>query len=212
MPNLPKAPATAVHWPFSSASTRRVWRGPVALAPQLARAERAVFFDHLRDTIEAATQQGGAGALLHRQALYLTSYDQGPDAAAWTAHTLHRRRDVLARRGWSSHWAEARSTATALARLGDPQPLLDFIDRALVDDDTAGLRGPSPQVGGRPFLVVDHACPSALPRSRTPPRDERIIDHLGGHHLDDQAPHPTHSPSRRAPRRYAASPGAGRLM
>ncbi|WP_457511929.1 helix-turn-helix domain-containing protein [Streptomyces sp. TE33382] len=27
--------------------------------------------------------------------------------------------------------------ATALARLGDPQPLLDFIDRALADDDTA---------------------------------------------------------------------------
>ncbi len=28
-------------------------------------------------------------------------------------------------------------TATALARLGDPQPLLGFIDRALADDDTA---------------------------------------------------------------------------
>ncbi|WP_328723468.1 hypothetical protein OHT52_30830 [Streptomyces sp. NBC_00247] len=43
-----------------------------------------------------------------------------------------------ARRGWSPHWAEARSTAAALARLGDPQPLLDFIDRALADDDVAG--------------------------------------------------------------------------
>ncbi|MGW5234602.1 helix-turn-helix domain-containing protein [Streptomyces nodosus] len=112
-------------------------RGPVAVAPQLAPTERAVFFDHLRGTTEHAAGQGEPGALLHRQALYLASYDHGPDSAAWTAHTLHRRRDVLARRGWSPHWPEARSTATALARLGDPQPLLDFIDRAMADDDTA---------------------------------------------------------------------------
>ncbi|MCZ2526982.1 XRE family transcriptional regulator [Streptomyces sp. HB2AG] len=112
-------------------------RGPVAVAPQLAAADRAVFFDHLRDATERTATLGEAGALLHRQALYLASYDRGPDAAAWTAHTLHQRRDVLARRGWSPYWAEARSTATALARLGDPQPLLEFIGRALADDDTA---------------------------------------------------------------------------
>jgi hypothetical protein len=74
-------------------------RGPVAAAPQLAAADRAVFFDHLRDTTEHAATLGEPGALLHRQALYLASYDRGPDAAGWTAHTLHRRRDVLARRG-----------------------------------------------------------------------------------------------------------------
>ncbi|CAL9673124.1 XRE family transcriptional regulator [Streptomyces sp. enrichment culture] len=112
-------------------------RGPVVVAPRLAAADRTRFFDHLRHTTERAASRGGTGALLHRQALYLASYDQGPDAAAWTASTLHRRRDVLARRGWSAHWPEARSTATALARLGDPQPLLDFTDRALADDDTA---------------------------------------------------------------------------
>ncbi|MFD3549802.1 helix-turn-helix domain-containing protein [Streptomyces sp. NPDC058655] len=112
-------------------------RGPVAAAPLLAPAERQVFFDRLRESAEHAAGQGERGALLHRQALYLASYDRGPEAAAWTAQALHGRRDVLARRGWSPHWAEARSTATALARLGDPQPLLDFIERALVDDDTA---------------------------------------------------------------------------
>lgn len=112
-------------------------RGPVAIAPQLALDERTAFFDHLRATTEQAVAQGRLGALLHRQALYLASYDRGPDAAAWTAQALHRRRDLLALKGWSPHWAEARSTATALARLGDPQPLLDFIDRALADDDTA---------------------------------------------------------------------------
>ncbi|MFD8997977.1 hypothetical protein [Streptomyces abikoensis] len=41
---------------------------------------------------------------------------------------------MLAVQGWSQHWAEARSIA-ALARQGDQQPLLDFIDRSLVDDD-----------------------------------------------------------------------------
>lgn len=112
-------------------------RGPVAAAPLLAPADRKVFFDRLRESAELAAGQGGRGVLLHRQALYLASYDQGSDAAAWTAQALHGRRDVLARRGWSPHWAEARSTATALARLGDPQPLLDFIERAVADDDTA---------------------------------------------------------------------------
>ncbi|MFL4909435.1 hypothetical protein ACJ6WF_41200 [Streptomyces sp. MMS24-I2-30] len=52
-------------------------RGPVTVAPQLAAADRAVFFDHLRGTTEAAARQGEGGVLLHRQALYLASYDRG---------------------------------------------------------------------------------------------------------------------------------------
>ncbi|MFI8518721.1 XRE family transcriptional regulator [Streptomyces sp. NPDC085481] len=111
-------------------------RRPAVAAPLLGTADRIAFFDHLRETAEAARRPGG-GRLLHRQALYLTSYDRGPAAASWTAHALHARRGVLSGRGWSEHWAEARSTATALARLGDPQPLLDFIERSLADDDTA---------------------------------------------------------------------------
>jgi hypothetical protein len=112
-------------------------RGPVALAPLLPAPDRKLFFSHLRESAEAATRAGESGLLLHRQAVYLSSYDRTPDATSWTAHALHSRRDLLAARGWSSHWAAARSTATALARLGDPQPLLDFIDRAMADDDTA---------------------------------------------------------------------------
>lgn len=110
-------------------------RGPVASAPRLTPAERAAFFAHLRDTAEAAARCRGEGSLLHRQALYLTSYDPGTDAASWTAHTLHSRRGALVGRGWTPHWAEARSIATALARLGDPQPLWDFIERSMADSD-----------------------------------------------------------------------------
>ncbi|QEV30820.1 XRE family transcriptional regulator [Streptomyces cinereoruber] len=115
----------------------RLRRGPAATAPVLSAGQREAFFVHLRETTERAARHDEEGALLHRQALYLASYDHGPDAAAWTRAALHRGRDVLARRGFSPHWAGARSTATALARQGDPQPLLDFIDRALADDDTA---------------------------------------------------------------------------
>lgn len=110
-------------------------RGPVALAPLLSAQDRSNFFSHLRAAAEAAARSGESGVLLHRQALYLTSYDQSPEATSWTAHALHGRRGVLAARGWTPHWAEARSTATALARLGDPVPLLDFIERSMVDDD-----------------------------------------------------------------------------
>ncbi|MFF2194757.1 XRE family transcriptional regulator [Streptomyces sp. NPDC058157] len=111
-------------------------RGPSAAAPLLGAGERIQFFDHLRASAEAARRPGG-DALLHRQALYLASYDRSPGAVSWTAHALHAGRGYLARRGWSEQWAQARSTATALARLGDPQPLLDFIERSLADDDAA---------------------------------------------------------------------------
>ncbi|MEV8628255.1 XRE family transcriptional regulator [Streptomyces sp. NPDC051079] len=112
-------------------------RGPAASSPLLGADDRAQFFRHLREAAETALGRPGGGTLLHRQALYLASYDRGQDSAAWTARALRTRRGVLARKGWSEHWAEARSTATALARLGDPQPLLDFIERCLVGDDTS---------------------------------------------------------------------------
>ncbi|MFE9483916.1 hypothetical protein ACFYNM_35665 [Streptomyces spororaveus] len=98
-------------------------RGPAAASPLLPAPDRSAFFERLRTTAEAAPRTDPQGVLLHRQALYLTSYDKSPEAVAWTAQALHDRRGLLARRGWTQQWAEARSTATALARLGDPVPL-----------------------------------------------------------------------------------------
>ncbi|MDI5903917.1 XRE family transcriptional regulator, partial [Streptomyces sp. 12257] len=95
---------------------------------------------------------------LPRQALYLTSYDTSPEAVAWTAQALHARRGLLARRGWTPQWAEARSTATALARLGDPVPLWDFVERAMVDDDAgeaANLNYWAYWLGGTPLPQSD---------------------------------------------------------
>ncbi|MFF3258718.1 XRE family transcriptional regulator [Streptomyces sp. NPDC002932] len=115
----------------------KVRRGPVAKAPLLSVPARELFFSRLRDTAESAAHAGEDGILLHRQALYLCSYDQGPEAARWMGHALHACRDLVAARGWTPRWATARSAATALVRLGDSQALLDFIDRAVADDDTA---------------------------------------------------------------------------
>ena len=112
-------------------------RGPVAKAPLLPTLDRGVFFSQLRETAELAVHMGEDGLLLHRQALYLCSYDRTPEATSWMGHALHTRRDLITVRGWTPHWSTARSTAVALARLGDPQPLLDFIDRAMADDDAA---------------------------------------------------------------------------
>ncbi|MFG2716527.1 helix-turn-helix domain-containing protein [Streptomyces goshikiensis] len=135
----------------------RRW-GPAAASPLLPAADRSAFFEQLRATAEAAPRTDPRGVLLHRQALYLTSYDKTPEAAAWTAQALHARRGLLARRGWTPQWAEARSTATALARLGDPVPLLDFIERAMVDDDegeAANLNYWAYWLGGTPLPQSD---------------------------------------------------------
>ncbi|MFI5804499.1 XRE family transcriptional regulator [Streptomyces sp. NPDC051561] len=113
----------------------RARRGPVASTPQLAASDRKRFFTHLRDVTEAADRHVGKAPLLHRQALYLASYDKGPETASWTTQALHGTRGILAPRGWTPQWTQVRSTATALARLGDPEPLLEFIDRSVADDD-----------------------------------------------------------------------------
>jgi hypothetical protein len=41
----------------------------------------------------------------------------------------------------------------------------------------------------------DRARQTPLPRSRTPPGDERIADHVGGHHADDRPSQPPQSPA-----------------
>ncbi|MEU7313600.1 XRE family transcriptional regulator [Streptomyces sp. NPDC007083] len=123
--------------PALASRSTKARRGPVPAAPLLSAPERSRFFSQLRDTAEAAARAGEDGILLHRQALYLCSYDRSREAISWMSHALNVRRDLIVARGWTPHWAAARSTATALVRLGDSQPLRDFIDRSMADNDTA---------------------------------------------------------------------------
>lgn len=112
-------------------------RGPAASAPLLAASQRAQFFHHLRGIVEAASTRGEEDVLLRRQALYFSSYDSSPEARSWTAQVPTTHRGALMTRGWSPTWPEARTIATALARQGDPEPLLAFIDRTMINDDRA---------------------------------------------------------------------------
>jgi DNA-binding XRE family transcriptional regulator len=112
-------------------------RGPVAVAPLLSAADRARFFDTLRQNAERAERDGEDAALLRRQVFYLSSYDRDWDAATWFDAMQRRGRLTASVSGWSPRWAEARSVAAALARQGDPELLRDFIARSLTDNDAA---------------------------------------------------------------------------
>lgn len=126
-------------WPFTgrlptalqgvSPPTRR---GPVAALPALSPAERRAFFDHYRAAAERSlltrdrTDMGGV--LLRRQAYYQLAWSTDGDARSWLEHAEREEQRGLGRvHGWSPSWVAARSLAVARARVGDREPLADFI-------------------------------------------------------------------------------------
>ncbi|MET7524693.1 helix-turn-helix transcriptional regulator [Streptomyces sp900116325] len=123
--------------PPHPATTAR--RGPVADSALLGEPERRAVFAHMRRTAELGHRAGDAGALLRRQALYLCSYDDAPDTAAWLAEM--RRLLPPPRRGhWTPHWADQRSVAASLTRHGDTDTIHAFIADGMGDlGETANL-------------------------------------------------------------------------
>jgi hypothetical protein len=84
---------------------------------------------------ERADRRTTGGLLLARQAYYLIGFDASPDTMAWLAQMYRAdRRVVRPARGWSPSWPLARSTASALTRLGDPEPMRRFIADQLSDE------------------------------------------------------------------------------
>ncbi|MET7567510.1 helix-turn-helix transcriptional regulator [Streptomyces sp. NPDC005492] len=125
-------------WPLNGVPPRTVRglpspprqrRGPVPSAPELPTDDRRRFFTHMRQTAEQA--RGDAQFLLRRQALYLSGYDDQPDASEWLAHQQATERP----RGWLVGWLNARSVAAVAARQGDRERMNHFINSALMDDD-----------------------------------------------------------------------------
>ena len=84
---------------------------------------------------ERADRRTPSGLLLARQAYYLIGFDASPETSAWLAQMYRTDRWVVRpARGWSPFWPLARSTASALTRLGDPEPMRLFIADQLCDE------------------------------------------------------------------------------
>ena len=117
-------------------------RGPVPAGPALSADERRHVIEHLQAVAERASRRDPDGLLLRRQAYYLTGFDPSPGTRQWLAD-MHRadQRALRPARDWSVTWPLARSTASALTRVGDPEPMRRFIHDQLGGDsgETANL-------------------------------------------------------------------------
>lgn len=157
--------------PARAVGSRR--RGPAPAGPELSAAERHLVFDHLRRVAEAS--QGADGGLLRRQALYLQSYDQRPDAGAWMADQYRQ----LARQGsgWTVQWPAARTLAASLVRYGDPSTLIEFAEYGLADEagHIANLNYWAYWVNEMSTIERDD---SFMPLRLGPWRGDRILRHL----------------------------------
>jgi transcriptional regulator with XRE-family HTH domain len=130
-------------WPIGGAapyavehSTPRTLRhGPVPSGPAFGVDERRHILTHLQTIAERADRGTAAGLLLARQAYYLLGFDTSPQTLAWLAQMYRSdRQAVRPAAGWSPNWPLARSTASALTRLGDPEPMRRFIADQLCDE------------------------------------------------------------------------------
>lgn len=149
-------------------------RGPVAPGPEPGREARSIVFDHFRRVAETA---GEDDALLRRQAHYLQSFDQRRDAAAWM--TGQYRQTASRRAGWAAAWPGTRTLAVALARYGDPGPLIDFSEYGLADEpgQVANLNYWAYWIGEMPAVERDD---SFMPAQLAPWHGDRVLRHLSG--------------------------------
>ena len=130
-------------WPIGGAaphavahSTRQALRhGPVPSGPAFGVDERRHIVTHLQTVAERADRRTAEGLLLARQVYYLLGFDSSPETTVWLAQMYRTdRQAVRPVPGWSPSWPLARSTASALTRLGDPEPMRRFIADQLCDE------------------------------------------------------------------------------
>lgn len=123
-------------------------RGPVAGVPELSASQRGTFFAHFRavaeESLGGADDSTAESVLLRRQAYYHLSWSKDVEMREWLERIQRKEHRHLPRAydEWSPKWVAARSLAVALARVGDREPLRDFIRAGLATDDTeaANLR------------------------------------------------------------------------
>lgn len=114
-------------------------RGPVADKPVLTAGDRIRFFDHLLMT--ADNHRGADHALLRRQAIYLLGFDERTESIDWLATEQRRAVRSVGRADDVPSWVAVRSSAVALARHGNRDPLHAFVACGLTNEtqDVANL-------------------------------------------------------------------------
>ncbi len=127
-----------ITWPFTGilpvqlrelAQQKVSRRGPVADRPVLEEEEKRRFFGHLIRTADA--NRGERHALLRRQAIYLLGFDSRADSAEWLAAEQRRALRLTGRTQDVASWVSVRSSAIALARNGNKDPLRAFVAASL---------------------------------------------------------------------------------
>lgn len=108
-------------------------RGPVSDWPVLTAEERHRFFDHL--LVSAEAHRGPEHSLLRRQAAFLLGYDVRATTADWLADEQERAAAVAGRLDDVPSWVAVRSSAVALARHGNREPIEAFVARGLVSEE-----------------------------------------------------------------------------
>nr|WP_281390248.1 helix-turn-helix transcriptional regulator [Nocardiopsis aegyptia] len=138
-----------VAWPFIGVAPTAIAeatppgrRGPSASGPELAADERQHISAHLRAAAEQAPRDTVKGALLRRQAHYVTGFDTSAETAEWLAAIQgEEKRRLRSTAEWSPSWAVVRSGAHSIARKGDSEALPEFIDAHVSSEEceTANL-------------------------------------------------------------------------
>jgi len=186
-----------ITWPFTGVpptqfgslfKERVARRGPVANRPDLEVADQNRFFDHLLTVIDAYRDDDYA--LLRRQAIYLLGFDQRDSSAKWLLDEQSRSLKTALRADHIPSWVAVRSSAIALARNGNKDPLQRFVATGLATEtqEIANLNYWAYWLGEIPEAQADdgfmvNADPNRWPGTRVA---EHLLSrlHAGSDHAD----------------------------
>jgi hypothetical protein len=142
--------------------------------------ERRHLAVHLQAVAERADRRSPSGLLLTRQAYYLLGFAPGAEVSAWLSEQYRRDRRLLhPGRGWTQAWPLIRSTACALTRLGDPEPMRAFIADHLTGDDRAETANLSYFAAWTGEVTSEHATDEFMVTTPLQAwRGDRLLRHL----------------------------------
>jgi hypothetical protein len=176
-----------ITWPFTGVQPtqfgdllkgRAGRRGPSPANPNLPKADQARFFDHLLTVVDA--YRSDEHALLRRQAIYLLGFDQRESSSKWLLNEQHRSLKTARNVDHIPSWVAVRSSAIALARNGNKDPLRRFVETGLASDaqEVANLNYWAYWLGEIPEAQADDKFMVNADPNRWP--GTRVAEHLLG--------------------------------